>query len=182
MKKAAINGIPVLPCLYTDINNRISIRKLVSGTIGLKKAYKENPKQIYNLIYKVGFYLGKLHSIGLVFGDWKPEHIVFDLKNNKIYLIDYEQMKNTSDVKNFVNEINGKFKCYFLLAIPDDALKPLWQSFINGYNNCGWQKAGNILSKTSNPKSCCRIYKYFLTFFRKIDLSVGKLSRGYLKL
>jgi tRNA A-37 threonylcarbamoyl transferase component Bud32 len=179
---ASQNGIPILPCLYYDLKNTISIRKVIPGIVGLKKAFNKKQKKTINLMYQAGYYLGKLHGLGFVYGDWKPDHIVFNFKKNTVSFIDYEQIKPNNKANKFIDEINGKFKCYVKMAIPNEYVNDIWNNFLEGYRDCGWYLAESIATKISKPRPCCRPIKCLLLLLRKIDISIGRLSRGYLKL
>lgn len=176
------NGVDLYPYLYIDNSKRVALREMIEGVAGLKEAFGEDPQKTSQLLYQAGLSLGKLHGTGYVFGDFKPDHIVFDFERNRIGLIDYENIRRARSDNDYVGDLNNKFKFYFILDIPAEWLQIMWSSFEWGYLNSNWVRAEETLLKVKFPHKCCFILKFFIRVFRELNLFVRNLSKGYVKL
>jgi tRNA A-37 threonylcarbamoyl transferase component Bud32 len=161
-KECAINrllhshGFAVPELLHVSTNERLIFMEYVSGEDVSKVIRRitdpksnDELKRDSKLIEKVGSLFSKVHSLGVVLGDAKPENILVDQKG-ELYLTDLEQAARngdrTWDVAEFLYYAGHDISPF----ADAHRIEFMAQAFIRGY----LREGGNVktIRSASNPK------------------------------
>jgi len=179
------NGISVVKPQYINAVARVIITKQAEG-VPLKKALALNPDKTINLLIKVGENLGKLHKLNIVFKILKPEHIIVNLKNNKITLIDYDRLLSTSSINKFIKDFHYLY-CRLYYNFPKKIAYAMQKNLLKGYKNViqnNYPSLPIIIEwEMINSNKYCFIRKILHQLDKFIDQKiVNKISFGYFRM
>ena len=109
------------------------------------------------LIEKAGEELAKVHSKNMTLGDTKPENVIIS-KNDKIYLLDFEQATQDGDKAWDIAEFLYYSGHYLQPLYSNGKAELIVQSFVNGYLKAG----GNIDDvKKAGASKYTRVFSVF---------------------
>ena len=137
---------------YIEGENLSNAIKRIATATGIKKVEKDLAK-----IALVGEVFAQVHSLNVTLGDTKPENVIVD-RNDKIYLLDFEQASHASD---------KAWDIAVFLYYSGHYLQPLYsngkaESIANAFVN-GYLKGGGDVSivKKAGASKYTRIFSVF---------------------
>ncbi len=129
------NDIPSRDIILVDPVSYVTVFKYVEGE-PLPQVTREHLSRAYRL---TGELIGRIHSIGLVIGDTKPENFIYNNVMGQVYVIDLEQSRKSRRIEEQAWDI--AMFIYFH-ALPNMADKAMYlEKFLEGYTSVMGSKA-----------------------------------------
>jgi tRNA A-37 threonylcarbamoyl transferase component Bud32 len=139
------HGFRVPQILYMSIKERMIFEEFVEGEKlndiikRLIGSSSENATSLGEIIEDVGKEIAKAHTLGVSFGDCKPENILYT-DERRICFLDLEQATRNGNKTWDLAEFLYYSGHYFPPLNSDSAAKVIARSFINGYQAAGGSK------------------------------------------
>jgi tRNA A-37 threonylcarbamoyl transferase component Bud32 len=156
-------GFRVPKILHISHNKRLIFMEFVKGenlTYAIKRIVAtESKAKIENellIIRRVGEIYAKVHALGVVLGDTKPENVLVS-PEGEIYLLDFEQASREGDKSWDIAEFLY-FSGHYLPIEGEAKAEAIATAFINGYLKAGG--GVNTVKKAGNAKFT-RVFSIF---------------------
>lgn len=178
------NGISVAKPLYVCDKDGIILTEYVEG-VPLNQALKIDYGKTIELFKDFGIQIAKLHLINIVHQSLKPQHILFDLKNNRLVLIDCDTLNITSSTKDYIKDVSYLF-LKLNLCLSKHTMLMLQDAFFLGYNKIMKPYHPKLLAKLR--RRAIQINKQYVLIklefkiFTYIDRLLNNLTLGFVKI
>jgi len=146
-------GVHVPEIIHVSVPDRVLVERYVEGSslVSLAKqavSSRNMSERDLAVVSKVGAALAKIHSLGVVVGDSKPENFQRG-SDNEVYSLDLEQAGKLGDKAWDVAEFLYYSGHYVFPTVPSGGFREYVNAFIQGYREKGDE---NVLKKAAGVR------------------------------